>query len=319
MKIALVLGSGGARGYAHIGVISELERRGHQVVGISGTSMGALIGGLYAAGKLDTFETWARALTQRAVLMLLDPSLTQPGIIKADRVVGEVAKMLDGALIEDLPIPFTAVASDITNQREVWFQRGPVDMAIRASIAIPNVITPVMLNGRILVDGGILNPVPLEPLASVVSDVTVAVTLSGRPALSGLALALSNSSADAEEPDSERPGRSSIFDNELVRGILSRFGRSPAPDSDDAAPPPATVAHQGFETLPSQIRTMDVANRSLETMQHMIERYRMAANPPNVLVTVPRDTCSTYDFHRATDVIEVGRTLAAEAFDKAGL
>lgn len=318
MKIALVLGSGGARGYAHIGVISELERRGHQVVGISGTSMGALIGGLYAAGKLDTFETWARALTQRAVLMLLDPSLTQPGIIKADRVVGEVAKMLDGALIENLPIPFTAVASDITNQKEVWFQRGPVDMAIRASIAIPNVITPVMLNGRILVDGGILNPVPLEPLASVVSDVTVAVTLSGRPPLSGQTPELSSSSADTEEEaDSTRPGHSSIFDNELVRGILARFGRSSAPDDD--APTRTTVDHRGFETLPSQIRSMDVANRSLETMQHMIERYRMAANPPNVLVTVPRDTCSTYDFHRATDVIEVGRTLAAEAFDKAGL
>ncbi|NLI17576.1 MAG: esterase, partial [Actinomycetales bacterium] len=170
MRVALALGSGGARGYAHIGVIEELRERGHDVVTIAGTSMGALVGGLAAAGTLDEFTAWVSGLTQRDVLRLLDPTLTGPGAIKAERVVRKVSEILDGALIEDLPIPYTAVATDIGSRREVWFQDGPVDVAIRASIAIPSVITPVMLNGRLLADGGLVNPVPVGPTTATHAD-----------------------------------------------------------------------------------------------------------------------------------------------------
>ena len=185
MRIALALGSGGARGYAHIGVLAALADRDHEVVAIAGTSMGALVGGLYAAGRLDEYTEWVTGLSQRDVLLLLDPALTSPGIIRAERISERVADILDGVRIEELAIPFTAVATDLTSQREVWFQHGPVSAAIRASIAIPSAITPVMLHGHLLVDGGLLNPVPVDVLGGATADVTVGVDLNGQ-ASSGL-------------------------------------------------------------------------------------------------------------------------------------
>src|SRR5882762_9230228 len=182
MRVALSLGSGGARGYAHIGVINELRDRGHEVVGIAGSSMGALVGGLEAAGKLDEFAAWASSLTQRAVLRLLDPSLTSAGVLRAERILDAVREILGDAVIEDLPIPYTAVTTDLIAGKSVWLQRGPVDEAIRASIAIPGVIKPHVLDGRLLADGGILDPLPMAPIAAVNADLTIAVSLSGSEA-----------------------------------------------------------------------------------------------------------------------------------------
>jgi predicted acylesterase/phospholipase RssA len=135
-RVALVLGSGGARGYAHIGVIDELTARGYEIVGLSGSSMGALVGGLQAAGKLDEYAEWARSLTQRAVLRLLDPSIATAGVLRAGKILDAVRDILGEVCIEDLPVPYTAVATDLIAGRSVWLQRGPVDAAIRASIAI---------------------------------------------------------------------------------------------------------------------------------------------------------------------------------------
>ena len=173
-------GSGGARGYAHVGALEVIAERGFEVVTIAGTSMGALVGGVAAAGKLEAYTEWARSLTQREVWRLLDLSITSPGgAIRAERIIAKVGEILDGATIESLPIPYTAVATDINARREVWFQRGPVEHAIRASIAIPGVITPAVINGRVLVDGGLINPIPIEPTAAASADLTIAVSLSG--------------------------------------------------------------------------------------------------------------------------------------------
>ena len=146
-RVALALGSGGARGYAHIGVIDELRDRGYDIVGIAGSSMGALVGGLQAAGKLDEFADWARSLTQRAVLRLLDPSITAAGVLRAEKILDAVRDILGEVTIEELPIPYTAVSTDLLSGKSVWLQRGPVDAAIRASIAIPGVIMPHVLDG----------------------------------------------------------------------------------------------------------------------------------------------------------------------------
>jgi len=326
VRIALVLGSGGARGYAHIGVIEELRERGHDVVAIAGTSMGALIGGLEAAGKLDTFTSWVRGLTQRDVLRLLDPTLSGPGAIKAERVVSMVSEILDGAVIEDLPIPYTAVAADIGSRREVWFQEGPVDVAIRASIAIPSVITPVMLHGRLLADGALVNPLPVEPTTAAQSDVTVAVSLSGTPGPGPRSASVTRSSGRATGPANAHGVGSpagpvapedfardadDVVERSLLGLLAARFART--------APATGRVTSGPFEALPGDLRTIDVINLSLETMQALIERFRMAANPPDVLVSVPSRVCATFDFHRANEVIEVGRTLARDAFDRFGL
>lgn len=180
MDIALVLGSGGARGYAHIGVIDELLDRGHRIVSVAGCSMGSLIGGLYAAGALDEFRDFTLTLRRTDVFRLADITVSGPGLFKTTRLMDRLHGMIGDVRIEDLPIPYTAVATDLTNHREVWFHDGPLLTAIRASIAIPTAITPVVFRDRLLADGGILNPLPLDASSHFISDATVAVSLFGR-------------------------------------------------------------------------------------------------------------------------------------------
>ena len=260
-------------------------------------------------------QTTRAALTQSAVLRLLDPTLLGPGVIKADRVVGEVADILGNVLIEDLAIPYTAVATDLTAKREVWFQQGPLAMAIRASIAIPSVITPVNLNGHILADGGVMNPVPLEPLAPVSAEATVAVTLRGKPSAIRTVTA-----ADAEErPDwAERFWRSAaeLVESDLVKNLAARLPRKDKPSIADLPDGDSTPK---FDELPDHFKLADVISGSLDVMEGTIERYRMAANPADVLISIPHDTASTYDFHRAATIADVGREKAIAAFDAAGM
>lgn len=328
-RVALVLGSGGARGYAHIGALQILAERGYEVVAIAGTSIGAMVGGLWAAGKLDDYTEWVTPLSQRDVLRLLDPALLGPGMLRLERVLSRMTEMLDGTLIEDLPIPFTAVATDIASRREVWFSSGPMDVAIRASIAIPGVITPIMVNGRLLVDGGVLNPVPVEPVIGVDADFTMAVSLSGQRAPHFEHSPAKESSA--ERPPAEWLDRflrtaSGVWENDFVASILARFGRG-GRDEDDAdettrdavALPAASHREAGprFEPPPPGLGLTDVAAMSLDTMGSLITRFRLAALPPDVTVTVPADAAKTMDFHRAEELIALGRRLTEAALDDA--
>jgi NTE family protein len=176
-RIALVLGSGGARGLAHIGVIEHIESLGHEIVYISGCSMGALVGGIYAAGQLGPYSEWARKLERRDMLSLLDLAFGWTGLFKGDRLMGVLKELVGDHVIEDLPIGFTAVATDLIEQREIWLNQGPLFDAIRASIAIPTVFTPHVYLGRVLVDGGLLNPIPIAPVLNQAADLIVAVNL----------------------------------------------------------------------------------------------------------------------------------------------
>jgi NTE family protein len=318
VRAALALGSGGARGYAHIGVIQVLEERGVEVVSIAGSSMGALVGGLFAAGKLDAYTEWVANLSQFDVLRLLDVSLTAPGVIRADKIFARVRAMLDGARIEDLPVPFTAVATDLLARRAVWFQQGPVDAAVRASSAMPGVFTPVMLNGRVLVDGGLMDPVPVGPTASVRADITIAVDLGGERSEAA-------EGAPARETAEERPveewadrfrrGAANLLDRDVVRAVLHRFGgASDTGDDDESSADGAAV-----ESLPADLSRFDVMYQSLEAMQSVLTRYRLAGDPPDVLVTVPKDACRSLDFHRASEMIAIGRELTIAALDRAAI
>jgi len=305
--VALVLGSGGARGYAHIGAIQVLRERGYEIVAVSGSSMGALVGGLHAAGQLDAYTDWATSLTQRDVLRLLDPVINGPGVLRLERVLARMTEYLDGMRIEDLPIPYTAVASDLGARREVWFTSGPLEVAIRASIAIPAMITPIMVNGRLLVDGGVLNPVPMEPVIGVAADFTLAVNLSGeRP--NRFSTSPTRESAE-QRPSHEwidrfRRTAAEVWENDFVASIMSRFARP------DEVPP-------AYEPPPPGIGITDITWMSLDAMESLITRYRLAALPPDVLVTVPVDSLKTMDFHRAVDQIALGRTLTEQALDQA--
>ena len=317
-RVAVALGSGGARGYAHIGVLDVLRERGYEVVSIAGTSMGAVVGGLAAAGRLGEFETWARTLTQRDVWRLLDPTLLAPGAFRADRVLAKVAELVEDVTIEDLPVPYTAVATDLDARREVWFQRGPLVPAIRASVAIPGVITPVVINGRLLVDGGLMNPVPIEPTAAAIADFTVAVSLAGMRSNPGTATPVKASSE--ERPREEWAGRlrrsaAGLLESERFKALSGRLGGW----KQEAEPEPLPLPMPGsIEPLPEDLTVRDLLNMSFDTMSALISRYRMASTPPDVLVTVPVDACRTMDFHKAADMIVMGRELAEEALDRAG-
>ncbi|MGO9583699.1 MAG: patatin-like phospholipase family protein [Acidimicrobiales bacterium] len=313
-RAALVLGSGGARGYAHIGAIQVLEERGIEIVAVSGASMGALVGGLYAAGKLQEYTDWIRGLTQVDVLRLLDPSLAAPGVIRAEKIFAHVHELVGDVSIEDLPVTFTAVATDLFARKAVWFQRGPLETAMRASIAIPGVFTPVMLNGRLLVDGGVMDPVPLAAIASSAADVTIAIDLGGER--SGMPHGGSAGETAEERPIEEwierfRRGPAHLIDRDLVRSVMSRFGgaSSSIPVGDEATSPGGAAV----ESLPARLSKFDVINQSLETMQSEITRLRLASNPPDVLITISKDACRTIDFHRAAEMIELGRTATLEA------
>lgn len=318
-RVALALGSGGARGYAHIGVIEVLEERGYEIVSVAGTSMGAVVGGLHAAGKLDAYSDWVRALTQRDVLRLLDPSLKAPGAIRADKILARVSELLGGALIEDLPIPFTAVATDLLARKEVWFQRGPVDAAIRASIALPSVITPVVLNGRLLVDGGLMNPVPIAPMAASGADLTIAVSLAGETEAQRGRSPVPETAAPGpveEWIDRFRRTAAQVLDRDLVRRVTSRvLGARSGAAAANAEELAEEVAEEVFGALPPGLRTLDVMEMSLEVLQSVVLNYRLAGYPPDLLVTIPKDACRSLDFHRAADLIALGRRLTEEALD----
>ena len=290
-RVALVLGSGGARGYAHIGAIAEIEARGHEVIAVAGSSMGALVGGLYAAGALDEYTEWVRNLKQREILRLLDPKWSAGGAIAADRIFAEVDELVGEQLIEDLPIAFTAVATDLRARREVWFQRGPLLSAIRASIAIPGVITPVVMNGRLLADGGLMNPVPIEPTAASAADLTIAISLQG----------------DRSAREQSSPAREPATPT-WREGLVDRVRRSVGRERE-VGPEPVE---------PDPLRISDVVGLSLDAMQGLVARYRMAGLPPDVLVTVPVSAARSLDFHRVTEMIEIGQRLTAEALDVSG-
>lgn len=173
--IALALGSGGARGYAHIGVIEEVLARGYDIRAISGCSMGALVGGIHAAGQLDAYRDWVCELDYFDVLRLVDVTWSPMGAIRARRIMEELEALIGDTRIEDLPIPVTTVATDLIAQKEVWFQSGNLLEAIRASIAVPGVITPVQRDRKVLVDGGLMNPLPITPLVAAHVDLVLAV------------------------------------------------------------------------------------------------------------------------------------------------
>ncbi|ETA08537.1 MULTISPECIES: patatin-like phospholipase family protein [Gordonia] len=328
-RVALALGSGGARGYAHIGVIAELEARGFEIVTVAGSSMGALVGGLYCAGKLDDYVDWTSGLSQLDVVRLLDVSLTKPGVIGAERILTRVREILGDTVIEDLPIPFTAIATDLSAGRAVWFQRGNLADALRASIAIPGVISPHEHKGRLLADGGILDPLPVAPTSGVPSDVTIGVILGsdGGPE--------TGASRQPKAKGLLRRNVAPILDNEFVRSVRDRFGSETgdladtevATDGADEVAPAAVPDEEGAVVVdtaavspdtadePQRMGRVEVLSRSLDIMQEALTRYQVAGYPPDVLIRVPRRAVRTLDFHKATEMIDLGRELTAKALD----
>ncbi|BAP79223.1 alpha/beta hydrolase [Pseudomonas sp. Choline-3u-10] len=319
-KVALVLGSGGARGYAHIGVIEELETRGYEITCVAGCSMGAVVGGIYAAGKLEEYREWIESLDYFDMLRLVDPSFSL-GAIRGEKIFGRIREMLGSVNIEDLPIPFTAVATDLTNQQEIWFQEGNLELAMRASAAIPSLFTPVMQGNRMLVDGGILNPLPIVPVVSSHSDIIIAVNLNA------------NNHRQYPLPEVIRPGRFDAMVSSISshlpfwrsKGLEEHIAELTAVDGPGASQPPGAPSGQSAPKSAEGSMVIDVGgpaslleliNQSFEVMQSSLTQYKIAGYPPNVLVNIPKRACRFYEFYKAPELIKLGQIIASDALDK---
>lgn len=296
--VALCLGSGGARGYAHMGVLDALEARGYKIVAISGCSIGALIGGFYSAGKLPAYRQWVTQLNYFDVLRLMDISFLSSGMIRGDRLYNHIDDLLGDTLIEDLSIPFTAVATDLSNYKEVWFQYGNLAKAIRASSAIPGMFTPVEIAGNLLVDGAVLNPLPITPCVSARADMIMAVDLNADVPMPKLP------SAEVDEPEpnaeAEEPNKNEWFGHFVSKAgsWLEVLNRKKNSDEEQ-----------------ENLGKLGVINRVIDVMSSSLTQYKVAGYPPDLRIKIPRDCCETYDFHRAQEMIDLGRFVADQALD----
>lgn len=336
-RVALVLGSGGARGYAHIGVIEEIERRGYDIACIAGCSMGAVIGGIYAAGKLDAYRNWIESLDYLDVLRLVDVSF-RLGAIRGDKVFGQIRKIVGDINIEQLRIPYTAVAADLTNQQEIWFQEGCLHQAMRASAAIPSLFTPVMQGNRMLVDGGILNPLPIVPVVSSHCDLIIAVNLNAtnqnqyqlpvieRPPAFKMRFDALLSSLGSRLPFRRKPAEELIrIEQEIVAEGLAPpnpwLADSGAPQAQqpaaaperEGAPKSATGSFIIDNVGPASL--LDLINQSFEVMQTSLAQYKIAGYPPDVLINVPKRVCRFFEFYKAPELIALGREIARDTLD----
>ncbi|GAA3920537.1 patatin-like phospholipase family protein [Litoribacillus peritrichatus] len=348
--VSLVLGSGGARGYAHIGVIEVLEEKGYKIKAISGASMGALVGGVYAAGKLPEFKEWASDFSVLGFIKLLDFSLREPGAIRGERLFKVIKEMVGDVKIQNLPIEFTAVATDLISQKEVWFQQGSLTRAMRASISIPSLFTPVSLKGMLLVDGGVLNPLPIIPTVSAHADMIVAVDLAGKESCPTMMNA--DDAVPLDEQEMKQPETESLISTDAGKELINEyashdFSHSSSLSLDtfsDLFTPEieALVAEhnkpedvdwwEGFKTRTSRwykslqtavdegpqipmikMGRIDVIHQAIDTMQSSLAKYKVAGYPPDVMIQIPAKACGTLDFQKAEELIQLGRECAERA------
>lgn len=277
-RLAIALGSGSARGWAHIGVLRALLQAGVVPDIVCGKSIGAFVGAAYASGSLDPLEGWVRGLTRRDVLGFFDVSLVAGGLIKGEKLLGYTSRLFLDETFADLDKPFACVATDLASGREVWLREGRILDAVRASVALPGLLVPQLLDGRYLVDGGLVNPVPVSLCRALGADIVIAVDLS----MDTIGLRQRRGDASAPAP--------------AWRQTMGRWlGREGDGDGEDVARPSLA----------------DVVSNSIAIMQGRISRSRLAGEPADVLIAPRLGQLGLLDFHRAHEAIAAGR-MAAE-------
>ncbi len=294
-SIGLVLGSGAARGFAHIGVIEALKAQGIFPDIIVGTSIGALVGGCYAANHLDTLEAWARSLTLRRIFGYLDVRLGGSGLISGGRLASRLDEAIGATTIEDLPVRFAAIATEVGTGHEVWLTRGSLSLAMRASYALPGIFPPISLGRRWLVDGALVNPVPVSAARAFGARVVIAVNLDADRFGRGATIA-----SHGSDPGDVQPVALSAKARSGILGLRGLFGAERALKHRIVA----GSARPGFSTIMVE---------SFNIMQDRLTRMRLAGDPPDVHITPRIGHIGWLDFHRAAEAIEVGRTAAERA------
>lgn len=280
--ISLVLSSGGARGLAHIGVIEELERQGFEIKSIAGTSMGALVGGVYATGNMEEYKNWLSGLDKLDVFKLVDFTLSTQGLVKGDKIFKAMKKMVPDTNIEDLAISYVAIATDIINHKEVVFNKGNLFEAIRASISIPTVFTPAKVNKISLVDGGILNPIPVNHVKRFNDDLLIIVNV--------------NAHTPCIKPASliKTQKKNGFLYNEKVKVFQEKLADLFPKDKE-------------------RLSYFNLISETISIMLNQISLLTIEKSKPDILINISKKSCGAYDYYKATEMIEIGRFAAQKS------
>ena len=284
-SISLVLSGGAARGIAHIGVIEELEKQDFEIKSIAGNSMGSFIAAMYAMDKLQEYKEWVLTLDKVDVFKLIDFTFSSQGLIKGDRVFNKMKTFFPDRNIEDLKIPYVAVAADITNMKEVVFTEGSIYDAVRASVAIPTVFTPAKKGNTILVDGGVVNPIPINRVKRINGDILIASYVNAN---------IPYDKPEIIKEDAERKG--SVYKQKIIefKNKLNEIL------------PKNSKQHLNYFTL---------INKSTGLLTHHLSLMNIEKYKPDMLINISRYSCGTFDFFKAEELIETGRQAARKSIN----
>lgn len=295
-KVALVLGSGGARGLAHIGAIEELLDRGYEITSIAGTSMGSMIAGMYAAGKLKEAKEWFLQIDKQAILQMADISISLNSLVKGEKIIREIEKVVPDCLMQDLPIPCSIVAADLISADEMVFRTGSLFQAVRASISIPLFFQPVQKGRRLLVDGGILNPLPLNRVKRHHGDLLVAVNISGKDHM-----VLKKATKSSLTKATEWLKRNEITLPPQLQGFALMLQRREVEQNND---------------LTNSVNYIGMVDRMLDVQIQQNTNLALQLTPPDILAEMPQYAFTTFDFDKAETIMAEGHRLMREALDK---
>jgi NTE family protein len=287
-KVHLVLGSGGASGIAHIAVIEELEKTGYEIIEVIGCSMGAVVGGIYAAGHLPEYKEWILSLTKKGVFDLLDFTFAKQGFVKGEKLFAKHMEVTGNESIENFNIPFTAVATDMRHHKEVHFKKGDLYKALRASVSIPGFFVPVVEEGQVLVDGGVLNPLPINLVNKKEDAIIIAVNLNGLP--------------DPKYDNEPEPGTmeemQKWFDKMLPNSMKSKL---------------KTKAKSELPADEESFSLIELMDSSFSFTQDRLTELMIKMYQPDHLIQIPRNICGVFDFYEGPRIYDIGK----EAFEKA--
>lgn len=276
-NISLVISCGGAKGLVGIGVIEELERRGFNIKSVAGTSIGSVILGIYASGNLKEYKKWMLKQGRIDILRLMDFTLNKKGIIKGKKVFDEMKPFFKDSLIEKLPIPYSAVAADINSFEEIVFKEGSLHHAIRCSISVPSLITPVISKNKVLVDGGLVNPLPLSQVKRTKNDILVAVNL------------------NYYDSNFKKNITPYSFDYPIMNQMLSYFSSS------------TNKLNAG--------NMMSFLNKTVYVMMSQLSKNSIETHKPDVIINIPYNICGFFDYHKTKELIEIGVNSTKDALD----
>jgi len=293
-NVALVLSSGGARGVAHIGVIEELQDAGFTITSVAGTSMGALVGGMLAKGTLPEFKEWLLTFTKMNVIKFMDLTTAHGGMIKGEKVMKALGALVGDIKIEKLQIPYACVAADLIGRKEMVFTQGSLLQAIRASCSVPTVLLPVAYEGMLLVDGGILNPLPLDVVTRKEGDLLFAVNVNANiPYVNQVS---KNVPTDEENYFSKAKAMINDRWSELVEQYVEKFKNDKQPKTAD-------------------IRLFDIISDSINLAQNKVAQISIEKYQPDLIIETSFKTAAIFDFYKSEELIEVGRIACRKALE----